>query len=79
MSENKSIDLSSLAKKWPSPYVVRKKISKFSGGIITPGYISNLDSQGEGPCGRIQVGRQIVYEVESLISWLEARSKAVNG
>ena len=78
MSGKKKIDLSSLAEKWPSPYVARKAISKFSGGTITPGYISNLDSQGMGPIGRIQIGRQIVYPVESLIRWLEYRAKAVN-
>jgi hypothetical protein len=79
MSEKKSTDLSSLAEKWPSSHVARKNISKFSGGMISAGYISNLDSQGQGPSGRIKVGRQIVYEVGLLISWLEARSKAVNG
>jgi len=78
MSGKKKIDLSSLSEKWPSSHVARKEISKFSGGIITPGYLSNLDSQGQGPSGRIQIGRQIIYPVKSLIRWLEARSKAVN-
>ena len=79
MSEKKMIDLSSLAEKWPSSHVVRKEISKFSGGIISAGYLANLDSQGQGPSGRILVGRQVVYPVESLIRWLEGRSQAVNG
>ncbi len=79
MLEKKNIDLSSLAEKWSSSHVARKEISKFSGGIISAGYLANLDSQGRGPSGRILVGRQIVYTVESLISWLEARSQAVDG
>lgn len=64
-----------MAKKWPSNVCARKKISKFSGGLYTPAYMANLDSQGKGPIGRIKVGRQIAYEISSLIEWLESRCR----
>ncbi|MGA2466164.1 MAG: hypothetical protein ABSH06_17665 [Thermodesulfobacteriota bacterium] len=66
-------NLSELAKNWPSPFVARTEISKFTGGMISPGYLSNLDSQGAGP-ERIKVGGKVVYPVHSLIHWLEQRS-----
>ena len=67
-----------MAAKWPSAIVARKKIEEFTGGLISPGYIANLDSQGKGPSGRIQVGRQIAYPVSSIILWLESRCKEIH-
>jgi len=69
--------LSVLAASWPSPYVARNQIDRFSGGIISQKYLANLDSQGKGPQGRIRVGRKIAYPVASLISWLESRAMVV--
>jgi hypothetical protein len=78
MSENNiDVDLSSLAKKWPSAFVARKEIWKFSGGIFSPGYMANLDCQGRGPEGRIRVGRQTAYEVTALVEWLESRTSVL--
>lgn len=68
-------DLSSLAVRWPSSFVAREKVGEFSGGIITPKTMSNLDATGEGPKGRITVGRKIAYPVDELIAWLESRAK----
>jgi len=70
-------DLSSLAKKWPSPYVARQEIEKFTGGIVSIKYIANLDCQGLGPKGRVRVGRKIAYPVQSVIEWMESRAKVV--
>jgi len=70
-------DFSALAIKWPSPFVARQEISKFTGGIINVKYLANLDCQGLGPKGRVRVGRKIAYPVDEFVSWIEARSKVV--
>lgn len=73
-------DLSLLAARWPSPLVAREKISEFSGGILTPKTMANMDCNGEGPKGRITCGRKVAYPVAELIAWLESRSnKATYG
>ena len=53
----------SMADRWPSTWVARQEIKRFTGGIINPKYLANLDSQGKGPEGRIRVGRKIAYPV----------------
>ena len=63
-----------MAEKWPSPVVARDQVDRFSGGIINPRYLANLDSQGRGPGGRFRVGRKIAYPVAEFITWLESRS-----
>lgn len=72
----KEIDLSSLAAQWSSSYVAREKIGEFTGGIITPKTLANLDSMGAGPEGRITVGRKVAYFVPEFITWLESRTKS---
>ena len=74
MTEQKP-DFSSLAKKWPSSYVARQEVEKFTGGMISIKYLANLDCQGLGPKGRVKVGRKIAYSVQSIVEWLENRSK----
>lgn len=70
----KKPNLSILAARWPSPFVAREKISEFTGGIITPKTLANLDSTGGGPKGRITVGRKVAYPTSELIAWLESRA-----
>lgn len=67
----------SLADKWPSAFVARQEIQRFSGGIINGKYIANLDSQGAGPSGRVRIGRKIAYPVNELVRWLESRATKV--
>lgn len=69
------VDLSDLAETWFSPFVARKEVGRFSGGIVSPKYMANLDSEGRGPKGRIRVGRQVAYPVSELVLWLESRAK----
>jgi hypothetical protein len=71
------VNLSKLAEKWPSAYVARDQVGKFSGGIISPQRIKNLDALGKGPVVRIRVGRRIAYPVAALIRFLEARAKKI--
>ncbi|WP_419655429.1 hypothetical protein Dvar_45120 [Desulfosarcina variabilis str. Montpellier] len=67
------IDLSALAEKWPSGIVPREKVGDFTGGLLSPGYLANLDSIGEGP-ESFRIGRKRVYSVPALIKWLEKRA-----
>jgi len=71
------IDFSSLEKRWPSAFVARGDFPKFTGGLYSPKYVSNLDARGLGPEGRVRVGRKILYPVRSVIKWLEARASLV--
>ena len=82
--ENPSIqtfNFTELAKSWPSPLVARdqKQLDKFSGGILNARSLSNEDSLGTGPKGRIKVGRKVAYPVESLIQWMMDKTETVNG
>lgn len=68
------VNLSHLAARWPSSLVSREKIGEFTGGIISPKTIANLDATGEGPKGRIKFLRKVAYSVPELIKWLESRA-----
>jgi hypothetical protein len=63
-----------MKKTWPSTLVARSEVGRFSGGVISPPYLANLDSKGEGPAERIRVGRKICYPVNALVDWLKERS-----
>ncbi len=69
--------LQSMAEKWPSAWVARTEVERFSGGLIGEKYLANLDSAGKGPRGRFRSGRKVCYPVASLISWLEERSEPI--
>ena len=70
-------DLSTLSDHLP-PIIARNKIDRYLGGLISRGYLENLDSQGKGP-RRIRLGRRVGYLREDLISWLESRSLIEGG
>lgn len=71
-------DLSRLKNKWPSPFVAREKVGEFSGGILHPRTMANLDALGQGPKGRIRVaGKKIAYPVDELVEWMQSRCEAV--
>lgn len=67
----------SMAERWPSSMVARTEIERFTGGIMSEKYMSNLDSQGRGPAGRVRVGRKVAYPVTELVAWLESRSAVI--
>jgi len=69
--------LASMAEKWPSAWVARTEIEKFTGGMISDKYLANLDSAGKGPAGRIRCGRKVAYPVNEFVKWLEARSEVI--
>jgi hypothetical protein len=65
--------LKGMAEKWPSTLVVRNEIGKFTGGILQPRTMANLDSVGKGPEGRFRFGRKVAYPVDSVIRFLRER------
>ena len=66
-----------MATKWPSTWIARTEIERFSGGMISEKYLANLDSAGKGPAGRVRCGRKVVYPVAELVAWLESRSAVI--
>ena len=58
---------------WPSPIVSRSEIKNFTGGLLSPGTLANLDCRGLGPRNKIRMNRRVAYEKDSLIEWLLAR------
>ncbi len=63
-----------MADNWPSEIIARTEIKLFTGGLINPNYIANLDSRGEGPSGRIKSGRKTCYQKRAFVNWLRDRS-----
>lgn len=65
------------ADRWPSAGVARTEISKFTGGALTAKHCANLDALGLGIPGRIKCGSKVIYPMETLVPWLEARTKTI--
>ena len=65
-------DFSELAEKWPSPIVAREKLKDFSGGLLNPRTMANIDSLGYGP-KMVKLGRKRGYWVDSLVEWMNKR------
>lgn len=65
-------DLSELLKTLP-PVVPRKDIDRYLGGLVSKGYLANLDSQGKGP-RKFTCGRHVAYLRADLVEWLSLRS-----
>lgn len=69
-------DLSILLKEFP-PYVTRthprfRELTGYSSRTL-----ANFDYLGQGPEKRIMLGNVVAYERESLIAWLESRSRII--
>lgn len=58
------------AEEWRSPFIARRDVPKFTGGMISANTLRNRDSQGTGPDGKFQLGKKVGYPVDSLINWL---------
>lgn len=71
------IKFNTLKKNWPSSLVARSEIHKFTGGVIKPKTMSNLDSTGNGPKMRVIIGGRVAYPIDSLLEWLESRSRQI--
>ena len=63
-----------MAERWPSTVLSRDQVDKFTGGLLSPRYLANLDSKGLGPARIIKVGRKAGYVVSDFVEWLEDRA-----
>lgn len=66
-----------MLKRWDSPIVARGEIRRFSGGVVSPKSLANLDSQGQGPDGAFRIGCKVVYPARNVVDWLETRSRPI--
>lgn len=64
--------IKALADKWPSTIVARELIAEFSGGLLHPRTMANIDSEKAGP-PRLRFGRKVAYAVTDLCDWLAQR------
>lgn len=75
--DSKQVDFKSMIARWPSSFVAREKVDQFTGGIVSPRYLANLDALKKGPEGRVRVGRKVAYPVAEFVKWLQGRTKAL--
>lgn len=69
-----------LAARWPAPIIARREVFRFSGGILNPRTLANLDAAGLGPRGKFTAGpRQVAYVVKDLVAWMRERGKNQKG
>ena len=62
--------------RWPSAIVSRKEVGKFSGGLLNPRTLANMDSRGEGCANKLTLGsRAVFYPVSDLVAWMRGRVK----
>lgn len=57
----------------PGPIISRKEAAKLTGGLISEKYLANLDCNGQGPSGRVNIGRRTGYNSASFAEWLAKR------
>lgn len=57
--------------------LTRKDIGKFFGSLISPRYLANLDSIGNGP-KRARIGQKVVYKREDFLEWLQRREQPLH-
>lgn len=69
----KKFKLELLKMNWGAPIVARSEVKKFSGGLLHPRTMANLDSKGLGP-QKIHIGGRVAYDVDLLIAWMEQRT-----
>lgn len=76
-ARNQDVDnglFAALEKELPAVFD-RETASKIMGGVLSSKTLSNADAKGTGPSVRMKLGKKIVYERASFISWLRARVK----
>jgi hypothetical protein len=62
-----------MADRWPSSIVARSELSRFSGGILNPRTMANLDSENRGIPNAFRIGRRVGYNVSDVIDFLRSR------
>lgn len=54
--------------------ISRGAVARLTGGLISPGRLANLDSEGLGP-RRLIVGRKAAYTRGDFLTWLASRGR----
>ncbi len=67
-----------LVMEWGCPLVARSEVRRFSGGLLNPRTLANLDVRGEIP-GKIMVGNRVAYQTAQLAGWMRERSRGKGG
>jgi hypothetical protein len=72
-----TIDPAELERQWPAPYVARTQpiLDRATGGLVNAKTLTNLDSLGKGPKGRVRMGRKVAYPSGEFFTWLADRLK----
>ena len=58
-------------------YIPRKSVKQFTNGLYSPRYMANLDCRGLGPRGRVSIGGQVCYPLDSFNQWLQERTRVL--
>ena len=58
---------------WPSAIIARTEVGRYSGGLLNPKTMANLDSLGQGP-EKVVVGRKVAYATKAMAEWLRGRT-----
>jgi len=64
-----------LAERWPSPFVARAEVRRFTGGILSGKSLANMQAKGEAVPPAFRCGGKAVYEVAHLVEFLRARAR----
>ena len=54
---------------WSAPTVAHTELEKISGGMLHPKTVANANSAGDGPGGRVKVGRRVGYLIRPFAEW----------
>jgi hypothetical protein len=56
------------------PIISRQEVGRITGGMVHPRTMANLDSAGQGPAGKVSMGRtRVGYLREPFIDWFVNR------
>ena len=69
------LDLDKLAEEWPSPFVARSEIGKFTKGLYKPISMNSYDARGVGIKRRFFRGLKVAYLKKDVIAWLKGKVK----
>ena len=66
--------LNSLRDKWPSAFVSRTELDKFTGGILHGRTEANRESRpGVDSIPRFRMGKKIFYQVDDIVEYLKRK------
>lgn len=74
--EKSPLNLNELLAAWP-PVISRDRVAEYTGGLISPKSLANLDSLGKGPFRRVKLGRRVGYPARDFAEWFLARAREV--